>query len=138
MKTIKNVKMMLLFLAFAGLAAACSSDDDSSVDEEYPTINLEETYPQVCSSLQRAKLLPPELWWMTMRNWDRFPLISTTTLTIIITARKWKNALWQIRKIRSIHSLTSRVFRFRKGTIIMWWSRRSAFPKKWILAITIL
>lgn len=55
MKTIKNVKMMLLFLAFSGLIAACSSDNDSSVDEEYPTINLEESYPQVCSSLQRGE-----------------------------------------------------------------------------------
>lgn len=55
MKTFKNVKMMLLFLAFAGLAAACTSNDDSSIDEEYPTINLKETTPQACSVLQRGK-----------------------------------------------------------------------------------
>lgn len=56
MKTFKNVKIISFFLAFAGLLTACSSDDDSSVDQEYPTINLAETTPQACSVLQRGEV----------------------------------------------------------------------------------
>lgn len=61
MKILKNVKMLLFFLAFAGLLSACSSDDDSSIDQEYPTINLNETNPQVCSVLQRGEVFTAKI-----------------------------------------------------------------------------
>src|SRR5699024_10889797 len=43
-------------LVLNGLLIGCSSDDDnSSIDQDYPTINLEETYPETCSILKRGK-----------------------------------------------------------------------------------
>lgn len=57
MRTRNILKIAFVIIASVSFMAGCSSDDDSSsnIDEEYPTINLKETFPETCSELKRGE-----------------------------------------------------------------------------------
>ncbi len=61
MKNMNIFKTGLIAVGLLVLITSCSSDDSTSVDEEYPTINLAETYPETCTELQRGKTITAKI-----------------------------------------------------------------------------